>query len=102
VVQRDGIIVKLARELRGWTQVKLAEEIGVREPTVRRMERGDATVKVTTWARTADKLGLGFDWKNQKIVPEGKVPEEAIDAALRERLNGDGGSSGLEPFAEAS
>jgi transcriptional regulator with XRE-family HTH domain len=41
-----GARVRLARRERGWTLRELAERVGVAVPTMRKVERGDPTVRI--------------------------------------------------------
>lgn len=63
-----------ARRTRGWTQERLAEEVGVAAVTVSRWETGHRGMSVITLARMADVLGLSLgdllDVKREIPVPE--------------------------------
>ena len=45
---------------RGWSQTKLAEEIGSRQPVISRIERGEGNPSLKTLQRIADALDLSL------------------------------------------
>lgn len=47
-----------ARTRRGLTQAQLAERVGVRQPRIAEIERGDANPRLDTIARVAHALGI--------------------------------------------
>lgn len=51
----------MARRSCGWTQVQLAERIGVSVDTIRRIERGERAVFVTTLLRIARATGVPLE-----------------------------------------
>ena len=53
--------MKEAREKRGWTQKELAEEVGVAQPVVSRLETG-AKLTEKQGRKLAEILEVGFDW----------------------------------------
>jgi transcriptional regulator with XRE-family HTH domain len=53
----DGVKVRQARHLKGWSQEGLAEKAGIRKSTVERMERGKPTY-VTTLDIVAQTLNV--------------------------------------------
>jgi len=62
--------IRAARLRRGWTLRHLAERVGVSEPTIIKVERGDPTVAVGTMLEAAVLVG---------------VPLFDLDAQARER-----------------
>ena len=77
-----SIRLREVREQRGWTQVDLAEKVGVTERTVGRWERGEAfptsyalTKLCMLFNMTQEELGL----RRAKNIPgtEGGVPTQA-------------------------
>lgn len=60
------------RKARGWTQERLAEDLGVAAVTVSRWETGHRGMSVTTLARMADVLGVSLSdlLDVQRAVPE--------------------------------
>ena len=45
---------------RGWSQQRLAEEIGSRQPVISRLERGDGNPSLQFLQRIADALGVSL------------------------------------------
>ncbi|MGD9704737.1 MAG: helix-turn-helix transcriptional regulator [Acidimicrobiia bacterium] len=62
--------IRAARLRRGWTVRELAERVGVSQPTIIKVERGDPTVAIGTMLEAAVLVG---------------VPLFAVDAEARER-----------------
>lgn len=104
----DGDIgrrVKATRELRGWTQAKLAEllvEHGI-EPmhtsTVQKIEAGDRSVSVGEAAGIADVFGLSLDALLGRNPPKNRSALDAIgwvmDATYTMRASVDRDGKGL-------
>ncbi len=53
-----GARVRLARRQRRWTVEELAERVGVSPTTIRKVERGDATVAIGTAFEAAALMGV--------------------------------------------
>lgn len=56
-----GLRLRLARERRKLGMVLFAERMGVSRETLRRMEKGDATIALGTYMRALRVLGLDAD-----------------------------------------
>jgi transcriptional regulator with XRE-family HTH domain len=57
-VERFGANVRKARLARGWTQEDLAEKTGLATVQVSRIERGRREVRLTTFTRLVQALGI--------------------------------------------
>jgi transcriptional regulator with XRE-family HTH domain len=77
-------LIKIARKRTGMSQAELAVKIGISEPTMRRLEKGDPRVDPHTLARAAEELGMGFDWETGHVVTEGKVPAAAVKREMNQ------------------
>ena len=53
-----GARVRLARRERGWTLQELAERVGVAHPTMRKVERGDPSVRLGVAFEAATLVGV--------------------------------------------
>ena len=51
-------VIRTARLRRGWTVRELAERVGVSQPTMIKVERGDPTVAVGTMLEAATLVGV--------------------------------------------
>ena len=60
-VQALGERLRLARLRRGLSAVAFAERVGVSRDTLHRLEKGDPTIAVGTYARALRVLGLDRD-----------------------------------------
>ncbi len=59
VLSEQGAKVRAARRRRRWTQTQLGRRLGVTQPTVSRVERGDgSTLSLELWQQVALVLGL--------------------------------------------
>ena len=56
-----GVLVREAREARGWSQVELAERLGLSGAQVSRVEAGVRGVSTEVLARLAQELSLPAD-----------------------------------------
>lgn len=56
-----GERVRLARQLKGWTQVVLAESAGVSSNYVARLEHGELGASLEVATRIAEALGITLD-----------------------------------------
>lgn len=76
VMSREGAKVRRARKRRRWTQAALAGRVGLVQPTISRMERGDGgTLSLEVWQQVAGLLGLHLE------LTLGRDPfEEPVDA----------------------
>ena len=69
--------LRLAREAKGWTQAELADEAGVNQVQVSRLERGIRQPQLRTAQKLADALGTSVD----RLFPHrGPTPAEFLDA----------------------
>lgn len=75
-----GIIIKKYREIRGWTQAELAEEISLSQQTVQKYEAGKTQLKLKRLNQIADALGVPVTSllieESQYRVKETGEPEE--------------------------
>jgi transcriptional regulator with XRE-family HTH domain len=55
------VTLKQARQLRGLTQIDLANLTGLSEPTIVKYEKDEADMKISTAWLMAEKLGITFD-----------------------------------------
>src|SRR4051812_46539391 len=53
--------LRFMRNERGWTQARLAKEMGVTQPMVAKMENPDESIGFDTYQKAAHALGLVFD-----------------------------------------
>ena len=53
---RLAVMIVQLREQRGWTQRKLAEQTGIKQPQIARIEKGDQMPTLETLWRLADAL----------------------------------------------
>ena len=82
-----GSRVQLARKLRRWTLVQLAERVGVSETTVRKIERGDPSVALGTAFEAATLVGVALFHPDQarRQLESSRVAEllAALPASVR-------------------
>jgi transcriptional regulator with XRE-family HTH domain len=69
------------RTRRGLTQAQLAEAIGVAQPRIARIERGDANPRLMTLARIAHALGITLPELLADNIPQRAVPHAASAVA---------------------
>ncbi|MCI3279158.1 helix-turn-helix domain-containing protein [Streptomyces cylindrosporus] len=96
-----GDRVRAEREARGWSQTQLARTAGVGLNTIRRLERGDASMRCFVQACTALQIPVGMLLSPQWQKPEPKPTRIGVAAArpialsprqtevLREAASGD-------------
>lgn len=60
-LQRLGQNVRRARLDRGWTQEDLSRATGLATVQISRIERGKREIRLTTFIRLLDGLGIGAD-----------------------------------------
>ncbi len=65
-----GKNIEVARTVRGWSQARLAEEIGVEQTYVSKVEKGKVNVSIDSLNRfaTALRKPLGFFFQEIEIV----------------------------------
>ena len=80
-----------ARHARGWTQAQLAEELGVTQQAVAKLEDPDRSIEVATLARLAEVLGFELTVLMTSRKTERMVREPAA-AAYRPRKETRGSS----------
>ncbi|GMV42227.1 MAG: hypothetical protein AMXMBFR64_39430 [Myxococcales bacterium] len=75
-----GHRVANARTVRGFTQERLAEVVGIEPVTLSRWETGDRALSISTLARIAEALGVGLGdlLDMERDLPE---PEHGPDEA---------------------
>ena len=76
--------IKDAREARGWTQEKLAEEIGTTQQTIQRWETGQTDVKSGQILAISKALGVTVSFIMN--VNDGSESKDAISADEEELL----------------
>ena len=76
-------ILKTLRKERGWTQVQLAERIGVKRSLIGAYEEGRAEPKLDTLRHLAKVFGVSID-----VLLNGTEGMSTSDAAQKERLSG--------------
>ena len=69
------------RKSRGETQAQWAEKLGISQPTMARIERGDAAVSMATYVACLWQLNPALDL-GQLLAPASPPQETARDAAL--------------------
>ena len=81
-----------ARQARGWTQAQLAEELGVTQQAVAKLEHPDRSIEIATLARLAEVLGFDLSvlMTSRKTAP---MVRERTAAAYRPRNETRGSSS---------
>lgn len=57
-----GDKIKLAREMKGWSQEQLAASIGVEAPTISRWENGVNDPRPRHWPKLVNALGRTREW----------------------------------------
>lgn len=82
--------LKHARELRGWTQTQLAQESGVKQSDISKIERGD-TLKPTGLLALARALQVVPEWldagdEGMAIFTLDKVPQSSNPSQVGESL----------------
>ena len=65
-----GENIKLARKRRGYTQVLISERTGLSRLTIRKIEKGDATVSIGHYVAVLSVLGLAGDFARVAIDDE--------------------------------
>src|SRR5919202_1482169 len=96
-----GRKVRMLRTLKGWSQTKLAEEIGVGQDTISAIERGEHEPRASTLRKLANGLGVDiaelFEEPTIRPLAEALVSPEAVEeqralfgmcSAVLEELNG--------------
>ncbi len=86
-LQRLGVRLREAREARGWTQLQLAERLGMARTTVVAIEKGERRLKPQELIDIAACLGRSISELVQKTTPvEGLVIQlrEALSSSLAE------------------
>lgn len=74
-----GARVRLARHERGWTVQELADRIGVTQPTMRKIERGDPTVGLGVAFEAATVVGVPlFDEDRSRLRLERSRVEDRL------------------------
>lgn len=84
-----GSRLRDARRRRGWTQLRLAAEVGLGHATVERCERGEATPRVENLAAIAKALEIQPAWLAYGEEPMA-LPENMTTAAQFEMHTGPG------------
>lgn len=54
--------IRMARDLMGWSQMRLALEAGIEPSAISRYERGVNEPRANTLAKLARTLGVSADW----------------------------------------
>jgi transcriptional regulator with XRE-family HTH domain len=63
-----GLQLKEAREKKGLTQQELSDEMGIRQPTVASVERGEWAVSIDKLQLFCKHLGLKISLKESQVV----------------------------------
>jgi transcriptional regulator with XRE-family HTH domain len=83
MLSREGEKIRRARRRRGWRQVDLAQRLGLVQPTISRLERGDGgTLSLEVWQQVASALGLNLELAIGRDPFE--EPEDAGHLAIQE------------------
>lgn len=90
-MQRDAAIIVAAIKIADITHAELAAKMGVSLSTVSRLVKAHPKVEPENWARAAKALGLEFDWATGHVVESEKIPAGAIERALQEVREPNGG-----------
>ncbi len=69
-VAPQGVEIKAALQLAGWSGEEYARQIGVDGRTVRRWVGDEKTIPYTAWCVLAVQAGLGLIWQNEPGVNE--------------------------------
>lgn len=75
-----GARIAELRKAQGWSQAKLADEIGASREIIGRYERGDAGASIEMAKRIADAFGVSLDY----LVGEGEYAR--FDKRMLQRL----------------
>jgi len=62
-----GLAVQQLRERKGFSQTELAEKVGLSQPTLSRLERGQGRADALTLRKLAEALGVTVDHLNAQI-----------------------------------
>jgi transcriptional regulator with XRE-family HTH domain len=92
-----GDRIRLARLRRRITASLFAERVGVSRDTLHRLEKGDATIALGTWARALRVLGLDRDL--DAVARDDVLGRKLQDLGLepRRRRRGHDGNHSLDP-----
>ena len=85
-----GQQVRLGRRERRWTVQELAERVGVTQVTVRKVERGDPTVRLGTAFEAAVLVGVPlYDDPQRRALEVERVASRlaVLPAAVRRRVS---------------
>lgn len=74
----DGLKIKELRKKRGWTQAQLAQHVGVSQPTIASMERGDQNT-----ARSLPRVARALEAEITNLDPD--FPAMILSAAIDPR-----------------
>lgn len=81
----EGAKVRAARKRRKWTQLKLAEKLGLSQSAVSDVELGDgATLSLLAWQRVGSVLGLPLKFELGRDALE--LPQDAGHADMQELI----------------
>jgi transcriptional regulator with XRE-family HTH domain len=91
----EGAKVRAARRRRGWSQRQLAGRIGVTQPTISALERGDgSTMSLEAWQQVALLLGLPLKFELGRDALE--EPADAGHLAIEELILRHGRATGRQ------
>jgi transcriptional regulator with XRE-family HTH domain len=83
-----GRLIGILRERRGWTQAELASRVGVTQPTLSRIERGQAVPELYDARRFAQAFGMRPE-AFSKLVEDAFSRTQAVTSQVQQRNDQD-------------
>ena len=75
--------IKNLRKEKGWTQLKLAEQLNITDKAVSKWESGEGNPDITLLPKLAELFGVTIDYLLTGVKPEEKVNLDDMDNAKR-------------------